>query len=86
LLLVLLFQSSTVLTETITAGKYPEYSNYQRAVGMFVPKSISSYRTQITQPSQPSQPALPKVIRTSEIAKKLEKREKQNQKQKQKQK
>ncbi|KAL8813277.1 MAG: hypothetical protein Q9200_000404 [Gallowayella weberi] len=32
-----LFQSSTWLTEMITAGKYPEYKLYQKRVGKFVP-------------------------------------------------
>ncbi|KAI5302726.1 hypothetical protein KEM56_000411 [Ascosphaera pollenicola] len=35
---VLLFQASTSLTEKITASKYPEYSDYQKVVGMFIPK------------------------------------------------
>ncbi|KAI5308473.1 hypothetical protein KEM55_005613, partial [Ascosphaera atra] len=35
---VLLFQASTNLTEKITAKKYPEYKDYQRCVGMFVPR------------------------------------------------
>lgn len=32
-----LFQGSTWLTELITAGKYPEYSEYQLRVGKFIP-------------------------------------------------
>jgi len=36
--LVLLFQSSTWLTELITAGKYQDYAEYQRRVGKFLPK------------------------------------------------
>ena len=32
-----LFQGSTWLTELITSGKYPEYAEYQKKVGMFVP-------------------------------------------------
>lgn len=36
-----LFQGSTWLTERISAGKYPEYKEYQRLVGMFVPKLSS---------------------------------------------
>ena len=32
-----LFQASTWFTELITSRKYPEYSEYQRQVGMFVP-------------------------------------------------
>ncbi|EEP80652.1 conserved hypothetical protein [Uncinocarpus reesii 1704] len=34
---VLLFQASTVLTERITAKKYPEYDDYQYLVGKFIP-------------------------------------------------
>jgi steroid 5-alpha reductase family enzyme len=59
--LLLLFQGSTWLTELITSGKYPEYTEYQRRVGMFVPTSIFTYKTPIV---------TPKVIRTSELAKK----------------
>jgi steroid 5-alpha reductase family enzyme len=36
-LYVLLFQLSTALTEEVTAGKYPEYREYQRLVNRFVP-------------------------------------------------
>lgn len=35
--LILLFQGSTLLTEYITSGKYPEYKQYQKQVGMFLP-------------------------------------------------
>lgn len=35
---LILFQSSTWLTERITAGKYPEYKEYQKRVGKFLPK------------------------------------------------
>lgn len=42
--LVLLFQGSTMLTEAITAGKYPGYRDYQRAVGKFLPASLRSYQ------------------------------------------
>ncbi|RKU40293.1 hypothetical protein DL546_001804 [Coniochaeta pulveracea] len=72
--LVLLFQSSTWLTELITAGKYSEYKAYQRAVGMFVPKSVSSYRTKAAEAIQP------KVIRTSDLAKKQQEKEKKKHK------
>ncbi|TWU77364.1 hypothetical protein ED733_005789 [Metarhizium rileyi] len=58
--LFLLFQGSTWLTEAISAGKYPEYAEYQRQVGMFIPTSLRAYRA----PSYK-----PKVIRTSELAK-----------------
>lgn len=36
-LLVLLFQGSTPFTESITAGKYPEYGEYQRVTSRLVP-------------------------------------------------
>jgi steroid 5-alpha reductase family enzyme len=61
--LILLFQGSTWLTERITAGKYYEYSQYQKHVGMFMPTSLRPYKTPVQQP---------KVIRTSEIAKRME--------------
>lgn len=35
---LILFQASTLFTESITSGKYPEYANYQKAVGMFIPR------------------------------------------------
>lgn len=38
--LVLLFQGSTWLTELITAGKYSEYKEYQKQVGMFAPNLL----------------------------------------------
>ncbi|KHN99602.1 DUF1295 domain-containing protein [Metarhizium album ARSEF 1941] len=66
--LFLLFQGSTWLTEAISAGKYPEYVEYQRQVGMFIPTSIRGYKT----PSHK-----PKVIRTSELAKRHEEKKKQ---------
>ncbi|KAF4991929.1 hypothetical protein FGRMN_7483 [Fusarium graminum] len=55
--LIFLFQGSTWLTELITVGKYHEYPKYQRQVGMFMPKSLSPYKT-----------PPPKFIRTSELA------------------
>jgi len=66
--LILLFQGSTWLTELITSGKYPEYSEYQRQVSMFIPSGFG-YKG----------PALkaPKVIRTSELAKKQKAKQKQ---------
>jgi len=63
--LVSLFQGSTWLTELITTGKYPEYREYQRQVGMFVPLGLS-YKTPAPKP--------PKIIRTSELAKKQQKK------------
>ncbi|KFH48903.1 hypothetical protein ACRE_001190 [Hapsidospora chrysogenum ATCC 11550] len=41
--LLLLFQGSTWLTELITARKYPEYREYQKQVGMFLPTSLTPY-------------------------------------------
>jgi steroid 5-alpha reductase family enzyme len=38
LLLILLFQGSTDLTEKITASKYPAYADYQRRVPRFLPR------------------------------------------------
>ena len=35
---VLLFQGSTWLTEVLTSRKYPEYKEYQKRVGRFLPK------------------------------------------------
>lgn len=65
LFLVMLFQGSTWLTELITSGKYHEYREYQRQVGMFVPTRFSPYKA----------PG-PKIIRTSELAKRQSKKEK----------
>lgn len=42
LLLTLLFQGSTALTEQITASKYPEYTAYQARVSCFLPWWASS--------------------------------------------
>ncbi len=61
--LVMLFQGSTWLTEWITREKYPDYKEYQREVGMFVPTSIFGFNPDKTR-------APPKVIRTSELARK----------------
>ena len=38
---LILFQASTWFTELITAGKYPQYKEYQQRVGKFLPKLIS---------------------------------------------
>jgi hypothetical protein len=35
---LILFQGSTWFTELITAGKYPEYAEYQKRVGKFLPR------------------------------------------------
>ncbi|KAK3296060.1 uncharacterized protein B0H64DRAFT_162527 [Chaetomium fimeti] len=73
--LIMLFQGSTWFTELITAGKYPEYRDYQQGVGMFAPSGVSAYR--------PPAAKAPKVIRTSELAKKQQEKErKQKEKQK----
>ena len=61
--LILLFHGSTWLTELITAGKYPEYAEYQKRVGKFFPTSFRAYAT-----------PQPKIIRTSELAKRAEKK------------
>jgi steroid 5-alpha reductase family enzyme len=37
ILLVLLFWGSSTFSESISAGKYPEYSDYQRQVPRFIP-------------------------------------------------
>jgi steroid 5-alpha reductase family enzyme len=65
--LILLFQGSTWLTELITAGKYSEYPEYQRNVGMFVPKRLAPYKTPVV---------MPRIIRTSDLAKKLKEKQK----------
>lgn len=39
---LILFQASTWLTELITAGKYPEYKEYQQRVNKFVPRWSSA--------------------------------------------
>jgi len=38
LALILLFHGSTIVTEEISAGKYPEYKEYQKRVGKFFPR------------------------------------------------
>lgn len=38
LLLLILFQESADFSENISAGKYPEYKDYQKNVGRFLPK------------------------------------------------
>ena len=35
---LILFRSSTIFTEYLSAGKYPEYKEYQARVGMFIPR------------------------------------------------
>jgi hypothetical protein len=70
--LILLFQGSTWLTELITAGKYPEYGDYQREVGMFAPMGFRGYKAPVVRG--------PKVIRTSELAKRMQKEKREKQK------
>ena len=40
---LILFQSSTWLTELITARKYEQYAEYQKLVGKFVPKRLATF-------------------------------------------
>ncbi|EEH48874.1 uncharacterized protein PADG_04953 [Paracoccidioides brasiliensis Pb18] len=58
---VLLFQASTPFTESITANKYPDYKQYQRLVGKFIPRlSVdSSGEDSEEDPSSPSGTSLP---------------------------
>jgi steroid 5-alpha reductase family enzyme len=77
LLLVMLFQGSTWLTEGITVGKYPEYREYQKQVGMFIPSSFKGYIPPPAAPAQSNQSTQPRVIRTSELAKRMAEKEKQ---------
>lgn len=37
---LILFMSSTIFTESVSAGKYPEYKEYQQQVPMFVPSPL----------------------------------------------
>ncbi|KKY28185.1 hypothetical protein UCDDS831_g00367 [Diplodia seriata] len=48
---LLLFQGSTWLTELLTAGKYPEYKEYQKQVGKFLP---SPFRGGYKPPAEPA--------------------------------
>ena len=73
LLLIMLFQGSTWLTELITAGKYAEYADYQRSVGMFAPARFWAYETPA--------PRAPRIIRTSELAKRQQLKEQEKERQ-----
>lgn len=42
---LILFQASTWFTELLSARKYPEYQEYQRRVGKFLPRLISIGKT-----------------------------------------
>lgn len=46
--LLSIFFASTILTEWITAGKYPEYAEYQKQVGKFMPLSFRGYQPPAT--------------------------------------
>lgn len=48
--LVSIFFGSTILTEYITRGKYPEYTEYQRQVGKFLPLSSRGYEKPVAGP------------------------------------
>ncbi|KAI1213234.1 DUF1295-domain-containing protein [Annulohypoxylon truncatum] len=64
--LIMVFQGSTWLTESISSGKYSEYELYKKQVGAFIP-SFTPYRTPA---------ATPKVIRSSDLAKKQKAKQK----------
>ncbi|KAI1659548.1 DUF1295-domain-containing protein [Daldinia decipiens] len=64
LFLIMIFQGSTWLTELISSGKYAEYKFYQRQVRAHIP-SFTPYKT-----------PTPKVIRTSELEKRLKAKQK----------
>ncbi|KAJ5130397.1 uncharacterized protein N7515_006436 [Penicillium bovifimosum] len=47
-----IFQGSTRLTESISAAKYPEYSDYQARVGRFIPRlSVKAKKTKASKKS-----------------------------------
>ncbi|KAH7049172.1 hypothetical protein B0J12DRAFT_664278 [Macrophomina phaseolina] len=52
---LLLFQGSTWLTELITAGKYPEYKDYQKQVGKFLPNLLRGKYKPAAPSAQPKQ-------------------------------
>lgn len=56
---LILFQASTWFTELITAGKYPEYNEYQQRVGKFLPRLSSDLPGDFS-----DQKAKPKVEKT----------------------
>ena len=57
--LIMVFQGSTWLTESISSGKYSEYEFYKRQINAFIP-SLTPYKTpRIT----------PKVVQTSDFGK-----------------
>ncbi|PGH15094.1 hypothetical protein AJ79_02620 [Helicocarpus griseus UAMH5409] len=70
---MLLFQGSTRLTERITANKYPEYKQYQRLVGKFIPRLSLNPHGEITEDdtssplvSKPPAKAQPTKAKTAE--------------------
>jgi steroid 5-alpha reductase family enzyme len=56
---ILLFQGSTVFTESITANKYCEYRDYQARVGMFVPRFSLNPRSAVPSKKSKNQPNAP---------------------------
>ncbi|KAI2470431.1 DUF1295-domain-containing protein [Annulohypoxylon bovei var. microspora] len=66
LFLIMMFQASTLLTESITSGKYPEYELYKKQVGAFIP-SFTPYRTTA---------ATSNAIRSSDLAQKQKTKQK----------
>ncbi|MEN2281423.1 DUF1295 domain-containing protein [Algoriphagus sp. SE2] len=48
LLLLILFQGSSNFSEEISASKYPEYKDYQKRVGRFVPKAGREREPQVS--------------------------------------
>lgn len=54
-----IFQGSTRLTESISAGKYPEYSEYQARVGRFLPRlSVEAKKPKRSSKKASKQPAV----------------------------
>ncbi|KAI5808270.1 DUF1295 domain protein [Peziza echinospora] len=62
----MIFQGSTKLTESISASKYPEYAEYQKLVGKFMPKLSAFWEKN---PDRPA-PAAAAVVEENEEAKK----------------
>jgi steroid 5-alpha reductase family enzyme len=58
---VTLFQGSTWFTELISKGKYPEYDEYQKRVGKFIPRLRSDIPSDhINENPQPKEAPRPK--------------------------
>lgn len=53
--LLSIFFFSTIITEEITAGKHPEYREYQRQIGKFMPLSLAGYKPPAAKAGQPSE-------------------------------